>query len=137
MKLGELISTRQADLGESLEKMALRARAHGYALTRTTLADFVNHPLEESPKRRTMEALALACDVPYSDVVMAVARSLLGDDGQVVEVAHQQHVRSWLTLMGGRSEEEITGLLRVIRSVADALDAAHSGDMGSDGATDR
>jgi len=137
VKLGELIHSRQVDLGESLETMALRARARDYTLTRTTLADFANHPLEEAPRRRTMEALALACDVPYSDVVMAVARSLLGDNGQVADVAQQQHVRSWVTLTEGRSEQEVTGLLRVVRSVADTLDKAHSGDSGPDGATDR
>lgn len=84
-----------------------------------------------------MEALALACDVPYADVVMAVARSLIGENGQVVKVAEQQHVRSWLTLTGGRSEQEVDSLLRVVRSVTDTLDAAHSGDLGTDGATDR
>ena len=124
VKLGELISDRQADQGLSLEKMAKRARDAGYELTKTTLSHFVNHELSESPKRRTMEAIAVALDVPYSEVVMAVARSMVGDQADLIEVTNEQRVRSWLTLTDGRTEDEVASLLRVVRSVTAALDTA-------------
>ncbi|MCO7192295.1 hypothetical protein [Pseudonocardia sp. McavD-2-B] len=123
MKLGELISKRRADLGLSLEKMCVRAREQGYDLTRTTLSAFETKPLAESPKRRTMEALAVALDVPYGDVVMAVASAMAGTD--MVEAAETQHVRAWLTLTEGMNDEQIERMLRVVRSVADALDTGH------------
>ena len=106
MKLGELISRRQADLGLSLERLAKRARDEGLELTKTTLSQFKNHGLTESPKRRTMEALAAALDVTYPEVVLAVAQSMAGDDARLVEVTDQQHVRSWLTLTEGRSDDD-------------------------------
>jgi transcriptional regulator with XRE-family HTH domain len=124
VKLGELISHRRAELGLSLEKLANRARDHGYELTKATLSAFVNHDLSESPKRRTMEAIAIALDVSYAEVVMAVARSMAGDDAPVIAVTDQEKVRSWLTLTEGRTETEVASLLRVARTVAAALDAA-------------
>lgn len=135
MKLGELISYRRAELGLSYEELAKRARADGYDLTKTTLAAFANHALSESPKKRTMQAIAVAVGVSYPDVVMAVARSMAGESSQVVEVTNEQRVRSWLTLTDGRSDDEVASLLRVVRTVTAALDVAEEqarrhGDQG-------
>jgi hypothetical protein len=127
VKLGELIKMRQADQGVSLERMARRARDRGYELTKTTLSAYSRHPLPESPKRRTMEALAIALDVTYPEVVLAVAKSLVGDE-TVIDVTSLQRVRSWLTLTEGRTDAEIASLLRVVRTVTAALDAAVPGE---------
>jgi hypothetical protein len=132
VKLGELISSRQADLGLSLEKLAKRARDGGYELTKTTLSAFINHGLTESPKRRTMEAIAVALDVSYAEVVLAVADSMTGDEGSLTEVTNQQRVRSWLTITEGRSDEEVARLLQVVRSVTAALDASQEQERSKD-----
>ncbi|HVL63402.1 MAG TPA: helix-turn-helix transcriptional regulator [Microbacterium sp.] len=126
MKLGELINSRRRDQGLSLEAMAKRARDCGYELTKTTLSAFANHPLPESPKRRTMEALAIALGCSYPEVVLAVAQSLVGDQ-TVIDVTSEQRVRSWLTLTEGRTDEEVASLLRVVQTVTAALDAAQQG----------
>lgn len=129
MKLGELISNRRRELGISLGAACKRAHEQGYELTRTTLNNFENHELTESPRRRTMEAIAYAVDVPYSDVVMAVANSMAGGDG-LIPVTEAQHVRSWLTLTEGLNDEQVESMLSVVRSVASALEREHDREAG-------
>ena len=76
-----------------------------------------------------MEALAVALDVPYGDVVMAVASSMAGTD--MVEAAESRHVRAWLTLTEGMNDEQVESMLQVVRSVADALDKGHEQETGT------
>lgn len=128
VKLGELISNRRRELGLSLAGACDRAHAAGFELTRTTLNNFENHELTESPRRRTMEAIAIAVDVPYSEVVMAVANSMAGGDG-LVPVTEAQHVRSWLTLTEGLSDEQVESMLQVVRSVASAIEQRHPDEV--------
>lgn len=131
MQLGELIETRRADLGGergplNLRELSQRARRAGYTLAEATISAFVNHPLPESPKRRTMEALAVALDVSFPEVVQAVGESLVGDRSTLVEVAEEPHVRAFVTLTKGRTDAERDRMVDVIRSVAAALDASHT-----------
>lgn len=126
VKLGELISTRQKELGgPSLEALAKKAREQGYTLTKATLSAFVTRPLPEVPRRKTLEALAVALEVSFPEVALAATESLIGTSP--IEVENQQRVSAWLTLTGGRTDEEVSALLRVVRTVAAALDAASSG----------
>lgn len=132
MKLGELIMQRAVELGGrrrlTYRELSARARAAGYTLNESTLNAYVLHPLDEPPKRRTMEALAVALDVSFSVVVGAVAESIIGDDGEseLVQVADEPHVRAWVSLTKGRTEAERARMVDVIRSVAAALDASQS-----------
>lgn len=105
------------------DQVADKARSRGFTLSKAALHGFVTQELAEAPRRRTMEAIGCALDVSYTEVVLAVTESLIG--GPPVEVTNQQHVHSWLTLVGGRSDEEVASVLRVVRTVTTALDAAH------------
>lgn len=142
VKLGELIDTRRRELGLTYDQVADKARSRGFSLSRAAVHGFANQGLSEAPRRRTMEAIAYALDVGYPEVVLAVAESLIGSTP--VEVSNLQHVQSWLTLTGGRTDEEVASVLRVLRTVTAALDAAHgtppgkvqgSGPSGDDYAT--
>lgn len=126
VKLGELINNRRRDLGISYDKLVDKAQARGFTLTKTSLAAYASQPVIEAPKRRTMEAIAYALDVSYAEVVLAVAEDLIGTPP--VEVSTLQHVNSWLTITGGRSDEQIASVLRIVRTVTAALDAAYEGD---------
>ena len=123
MKLGELIDTRRRELGLTYDEVADKARTRGFTLSKGSVHAFANQDLPEAPRRRTMEALAYALDVGYPEIVLAVAESLIGTPP--VEVSNLQHVQSWLTLTGGRTDEEVASVLRVLRTVTAALDAAH------------
>lgn len=139
MTLGELIETRRAVLGGKrgplkLREVSERARAAGYTLAEATISAFVNHPLDEAPKRRTMEALAVGLDVTFAEVVAAVAASIVGDGGaELVQVTGEPHVQAFVTLTEGRTAEERARMIDVIRSVAAALDQSGNGQSRNSG----
>lgn len=129
VKLGELIESRKRELGLSYDKLVASAQARGFDMTKATLAAYATKPLLEAPKTRTMEAIATALDVGYTEVVLAVAESLIGT--APVEVSNLQHVNSWLTITSGRSDDQVSRLLRIVRTVSAAIDAeAHAPAQG-------
>lgn len=131
MKLGELIEKRAVELGGrrrlTYREMSARARAGGYTLNETTINAYVKHPLDESPKRRTMHALAYVLDVPYRAIRAAVYESMAEDDEvDVVEVADEPHVQAWVTLSKDRTDAERAQMIAMMRSVAGMLDATRA-----------
>jgi hypothetical protein len=130
VKLGELIEKRAVELGGrrrlTYRELSARAKAGGYTLNETTINAWVRHPLDEPPRRRSMEALALALDVDFPVVVQAVAESMVGDGVELAEVVDAPHVRAWVTLTEGRSDAERAQMLDMMRSVAGMLDASRS-----------
>lgn len=128
--LGELILQRAVDLGGrkrlTYRELSARAKAAGYTLSETTINAFVKHPLDEPPRRRTMEALAAALDVDFPTVVNAVAESMGGSPDVLVQAADEERVRAWLTLTEGLSPADRESMLGVVRSVAQALNVAQA-----------
>lgn len=125
VKLGELIDTRRRALNLSYDEAVDKARSRGFPLSKSALFGYASEPLSEPPRRRTIEGIAAALDLEYHEVVMAMAESLIGQP--LVEMANNRHVLSWLTLTGGRTDEEVASVLNVVRTVTAALDAAHTG----------
>ncbi len=125
VKLGELIDTRRRALNLSYDEAVDRARSRGFTLSKSALYGYATEPLSEPPRRRTIEGIAAALDLEYHEVVMAMAESMIGQP--LVEMANNRHVLSWLTLTGGRTDEEVASVLNVVRTVTAALDAAHTG----------
>jgi hypothetical protein len=137
VKLGELIEKRAIELGGrrrlSYRELSARAKAVGYTLNETTINAWVRHPLDEPPRRRSMEALAVALDVDFPVVVQAVAESMVGAGVELAEVADAPHVRAWVTLTEGRSDAERAQMLDMMRSVAGMLDASRARETDTAG----
>lgn len=120
--LSELIERAKDKSGESYRELAERAQARGFSLTGSSIHRLATTPLRSVPEPESLRALAVALDESVESVTLASVASLGIDLSP--EVTEQSRARMWLTLIEGRSDEEVTHLLRVIRSVADALDSA-------------
>jgi len=136
VKLGELIEQRRAVLGGRkplpYRELAVRARAQGYKLGEGTITDYVNHPLDEWPRKRTMYALAAALGVDYNSIVKASAESMAEDGDVVAQVADTPHVQAWVTLAEGRTDDERHHMVEAARLVAAVLDASRAREADAD-----
>lgn len=131
--LSELIERARDKTGDSYRELAERAQAKGFSLTGSSIHRLAVNPLRTVPEPQTLRALAYALNETVETVTLASVASLGIELSP--EVTKQSRARAWLTLTEGRSDEEVAHLLRVTRTVAEALDSAAGAAAEPPGAT--
>lgn len=124
MDLGELIRAHRGDM--SYERLSKRAAEAGHEISGTMLHSFATKEVQNIPRVETIHAIAAALRVSAKDVLDASAESvglLAAPESELQTVTNRTQVNALLAVIRHRPPDEVEHLSRVVRTVADALDA--------------
>lgn len=124
MNLGELIQAYRGDA--SYTRLAKRANDAGYPISGQMIHHLVSKPVESIPRVNTIHALAAALGVAPRAVLDAAAESVglaPTPHDELTNVTNRSQVQALLAVVGHRPPDEVEQLSRVVRTVAEALDA--------------
>jgi hypothetical protein len=127
MDLGELIKAHRGDI--SYERLSKRAVESGHDISGTMLHAFATKPLPNIPRVETIHAIAAALRVSAKEVLDASAESvglLAASESELQNVTNRTQVNALLAVIRHRPPDEVEHLSRVVRTVADVLDARDS-----------
>lgn len=125
MTLGELIRAHRGET--SYERLARRAGEAGHDISGTMIHTLATAPLKNIPRVDTIHALSAALLVSPKEILDAAAESVglvaAAPDSESHNVTNRTQVAALLAVVRHRPPDEIEQLSRVVRTVAEALDA--------------
>lgn len=127
MELGKLIRHRRTQLGLTWPKMAERATAAGYPVTRNYLMDVAKNEIKQVPREETLRGIAAAVDLPWETVFKAAGESLGVTMTAPVEI--DRGIQVVVGLLEGRTEEERAAIVELVRAQVRLLDVPRTAQL--------